>query len=246
MAFGLIKKVGGGIVDRAKDVGGGALNKAKEVGGGALNKAKEVGGDVVSFSKEAWEFKTEQEKNFANGVLDWGKGSIDTVVSIATHPVETVKALDKLASNPVLNPIGGTARAVISGKNPITAYKDGLGDLKDLGGSLLDGYKETYKEHGVAGVAGSLAPDILLAVASGGGSAAAKTGGTAAGKTVAKEVAQEAAEQAVKPTVRSVVKGVAQDQLPGPSDIVAANNDAHNPDREKNFLEVFIENFQIR
>ena len=67
------KDVGGDAVDKAKDVGGKAVDKAKDVGGKAIDKAKDVGGDAIEFSQEAYEWKTEQEKNFASGVLEWGK-----------------------------------------------------------------------------------------------------------------------------------------------------------------------------
>ncbi len=252
MAFGLIKKVGGGIVDRAKDVGGAVVDKAKDVGGGAtrlggkaVDKAKDVGGDVVHFSSEALEFKNRQERNFANGVLDWGKDTVGTVVSVVSHPVRTAKAVDKLASNPVLNPIGGTARALISGKNPITAYKDGAEDLKDIGGSLLSGYKETYKEHGISGLAGRLAPDVVLAVATGGSGTAAKTAGSTAGKAVAREVAEDVAGSAGTTTLKGVAKEVGKSQLPGATDIPSTADSAFNPDGEKNFLERFIDNFSL-
>ena len=267
MGFGLIKKVGGGIVyrskkvgggvvDKAKDVGGGAVDKAKDVGGnvvdrakkvggGALDKAKDLGGDVVHLSKEALEFRAKQEKNFANGVLDWGKDAVGTVTTVVSHPIRTAKAVDKLASNPVLNPIGGTARALISGKNPITAYKDGAKDLKDLGGALVSGYKDTYKEHGIAGLAGRLAPDVVLAVASGGSGTAVKTAGTTAAKAATKEVVEEVASTAGKTTLKGVAKDVAKDQLPGVEDIPSTADSAFNPDGNKNFLEAFIENFRL-
>ncbi len=267
MGFGLIKKVGGGIVDKAKDVGGGAIDRAKKVGGGAIDKAKDVGGgaidrakkvgggaidrakdvggDVVSLSREALEFKAKQEKNFANGVLDWGKDTVGTVTTMVSHPVRTAKAVGKLATNPVLNPIGGTVVAAINGKNPATAYKDGLNDLKDIGGALVSGYKDTYKEHGIAGLAGRLAPDVVLAVASGGSGTAAKTAGTTAAKAATKEVVEDVASTAGGTTLKTVVKDVAKDQIPGHKDIPSTADSAFNPEGNKNFLEAFIENFRI-
>lgn len=228
------KDVGGSVVHKAKDVGGSVVHKAKDVGGSVLHKAKDVGGDVVHFSNEALEFKAKQEKNFANGVLDWGKGTVGTVVTLASHPVESAKAVGKLATNPVLNPLGGTAVALIQGKNPVTAYKDGLNDVKDIGSGLLDGYKQTYKDHGIAGLAGSIAPDVAIAIASGGSSTAVKGAAEVGGKAVATGLTKEVAKE--------TVKNVAKEVAPGPEDILSASVSG---DVEPNFLEKFIANFEI-
>lgn len=260
MAFGIIKSaagaakgavnkakdVGGAVVDKARDAGGAVVDKAKDAGGAVVDKAKGAGRDAVSFSREALEWKSRQERNFANGVLEWGKGTVDTVVNIAKDPVGTGKAVGKLASNPVLNPIGGTALALAQGKNPVEAYKDGVGDIKDIGVGLYDGYKEVYQEHGVAGLAGNLAPDVATAVLSGGGSTAAKAGGTA----IAKGVARETAEQAVKKSAgevaeeslkRRVAKDVAGELVPGAEDVVSEAKEEDKP----NFLQALIDNFRI-
>ena len=252
MGFGIgnivnkAKDIGGSVVHKAKDVGGSVVHKAKDVGGSVVNKAKDVGGDVVHFSSEAMEWKARQEKNFANGVVDWGKGTVGTVTTLASHPVETVKAVGKLATNPVLNPLGGTAVALAQGKNPITAYKDGANDLKDIGSGLIQGYKDTYKEHGVAGLAGSIAPDVVLAVASGGTATAAKgtaeVGAKAVATTVAKDVAKEVGKSATRDVAKEVSKDVAKEFVPGPEDILASSLDS---DIDPNFLENFINNFRL-
>jgi hypothetical protein len=241
MGFGIgsivnkAKDIGGGVVNKAKDVGGSVVDKARDVGGSVVDTASDVGGDVVHLSSEALEFKNRQEKNFASGVLDWGKGTVGTVVTLASHPIASAKAVGKLASNPVLNPVGGTALALAQGKNPVKAYKDGLGDVKEIGSGLLDGYKKTYKEHGAAGLAGSIAPDVILAVATGGTSTAVEGAGEAGGKVVASAVARDVA--------KSTAKSVAKKLAPGPEDVVNGSLD-HN-EVEPNFLEAFINNFSI-
>ncbi|MFA5507376.1 MAG: hypothetical protein WC314_24490 [Vulcanimicrobiota bacterium] len=228
------KDVGGKAVDTAKDVGGKAVDTAKDVGGKAFDKAKDIGGDAVNLSKEALEFSGKQQENFANGLLEWGKGSVDTVVNIAKNPVESAKAVGKLATNPVLNPVVGTAVAAVQGKNPVEAFKDGATDLKDIGVGLYDDYKKVYQEHGIAGLAGNLAPDVAIAVLSGGGGTAAKTGGTAAAKGVAKEVAKdvagEAAEGAVKRTGRDIAKDIVDELKPDEKDLVDKSR-GQNEDR---------------
>jgi hypothetical protein len=240
MGFGIssivnkAKDVGGSVLHKAKDAGGDVLHKAKDVGGDVLHKAKDVGGDAISLSSEALEFKAKQEKNFANGVLDWGKDTVGTVVTLASHPVQSAKAVGKLATNPVLNPIGGTAVALAQGKNPIEAYGDGLNDVKDIGSGLLDGYKQTYQDHGIAGLAGRLAPDVAIAVATGGTGTAAKGAGEVGGKAVASTVARDVAKVAAK--------DIAKELAPGPEDIVAGSV---GDDVEPNFLETFIKNFSL-
>lgn len=213
------KDVGGGAIDKAKDVGGAAVDKAKDVGGSALDKAKDVGKDAVHLSKEALEWKAKQEKNFASGVVEWGKGTVDTVVGIAKNPVATAKAVGKLAMNPVLNPIGGTAAALVQGKNPLDAYKEGAGQLKDIGTGLLDGYKDVYKKHGVAGLAGNLAPDVAIALLSGGSGTAAKGAGTTAARAVAKEAGEEVVEASLRETAKTAARKVGKEFIPGPEDI---------------------------
>lgn len=239
------KDAGGKVVDTAKSAGSKVVDTAKSAGGKVVDTAKDVGRDAVHLSREALEFKAEQERNFANGVLEWGKGTVNTVVGIATHPVETLKAVDKLASNPVINPVGGTIRAAIQGKNPLEAYKDGVGDLKDLGQGLYQGYKDVYDEHGVAGLAGNLAPDVAIALLTGGSGTAARAGAAGTGRAVAREVAQETAETAVTRgtggAARQAAKEVAGELAPGPEDVVNESREM----KEKNFLERLIENFSI-
>lgn len=251
-----LKKVGGAAVNKVKDVGGKAVDKAKDVGGKAVDVAKDAGGkavgvakDAVEFTAEADQFVKKQQLNFGKGVLEWGKSSVSTVVGLASNPVDTAKAVGKLATNPVLNPVGGTVVAAVQGKNPVEAYREGGEQLKGIGEGLVNDYKQVYKDHGAAGVAGYLAPDIALAVLSGGGSAGAKGAGTAAAKGVAKEVAEETVEKAVTREVaeevvqKSIPKEVAKSLAPGPEDVAdGARKEEHKP---QNYLEALISNFQF-
>ena len=240
-----LKKVGGAAVNKVKDVGGKAVDKTKEVGGKAVNVAK----DAVEFTAEADQFVKKQQLNFGKGVLEWGKSSVSTVVGLASNPVDTAKAVGKLATNPVLNPVGGTVAAAVQGKNPVEAYREGGEQLKGIGEGLVNDYKQVYKEHGAAGVAGYLAPDVALAVLSGGGSAGAKGAGTAAAKGVAKEVAEETVEKAVTREVaeevvqKSIPKEVGKSLAPGPEDIAdGARKEEKQP---QNYLEALISSFQF-
>jgi len=233
------KDLGGKGLDKAKDLGGKGLDKAKDLGEKGLDKAKDATDDVVELSKDALDvakkgvefgaradgWVKEQQANFGMGVVEWGKSSVKTVADIVTHPVETLKAVDKLYHNPALNPMQGIPKAIAQGKNPVEAYKEGWSDLKDIGTGLADDYKKVYQEHGAAGVAGYVAPDLAMAVLSSGSSAAGKGAATAGGKAVAKEVTEEVVEESVKDSVsKQVVKDLskeaAKEVAPGPEDIV--------------------------
>lgn len=229
---GLIKDLGNKVVDGGKkvvdtgkkvvDTGKKVVDKGRDVAGGVVH-------DTVELSKDALKFRAETDLNFAKGVVEWGKDNFNTVKGIVTNPVATGKAVFNLATNPVLNPIGGLTRAAIEGKNPIEAYKDGGQQLKDIGSGIASDYKKVYDEHGVAGVAGYLAPDVALAVLSGGSSAGAKGAGTAAAKGIAKEVAEETVEHGVtrgvarevaeQSTGKTVAKEIAKELAPGPEDV---------------------------
>ena len=226
------KNVGGAVVDKGKQV----VDKGADVAKAGAGVVKSGVEDTVELGQDAWKFKTDQELKFAKGVVGWGKDSFDTVKGIVTHPVETGKALFNLGTNPILNPVGGLARAAIEGKNPIEAYKDGGEQLKGIGSGLIEGYKKQYDENGIAGVAGYLAPDVALAVLSGGSSAGAKGAGTAAAKGVAREVAEETVEQSV---TRTIAKDIAKEVAPGPEDLADSTrkaNEQRQNDRRFGFL----------
>jgi hypothetical protein len=140
---GLIKKG----VEGVKNLKDKAVSKAGDVGGSAVKRLGDAKDTVVDGAKDAVQFSGEvlekgaqanrwvdnQKLNFGKGVLEWGKGTVDTVVGIATHPVETAKAVGKLATNPVLNPMVGLPVAAVQGKNPLEAYKEGGEQLKGIG-----------------------------------------------------------------------------------------------------------------
>lgn len=230
LGIGSIKKVGKGAVGLAKGAKDKAVGAAKDAGRKAKDvgsKAKDVGGDAVELSKDAWDWKSKQDKNFANGLLSWGKDTVDTAVGIAKDPVGSAKAVGKLATNPALNPVAGTALAVAQGKNPVDAYKEGAKDLKDIGTGIFNDYKEVYQEHGLAGLAGRLAPDVATAVLTGGSGTAAKTAGT----TAARGVTREAVGETVKDSVaKKTAKDVAGEVLPGPEDVVDASKENSEQD----------------
>lgn len=258
-----VKDVGAGAVNKAKDVGGGAVDlakkgvsTAKDVGGAALDKGK----DAVQFSGEILEKGAKGAldvgKDFGAGVVQWGKGTVGTVVGIASHPLETAKALGSLASNPILNPVAAPIRgaaAALQGKNPLDVYKDGAQQLKGIGEGLASDWKTTYKEHGVAGVLGLAAPDIATAVLTGGGSAAGKVGAEAAGKAVTREVAQSAATTTAREVVedaatssvkKQIAKDVGKEFVPGPEDVAdSGRKERENGKPHQNWLEAFVDNF---
>jgi len=194
---------------------------------GVAESARQTGRDLLTLSSEALEFKQRQERNFGMGVYEWGKGTVDTVVGIARDPVGTARGLGELAQNPVLNPVGGLANAAREGQSPREAMAEGFRDLRAIGSGLVDGYKDVYREHGAAGLAGNLAPDVVTAVVSGGTATAARTGGRAVAKEVVQEsveqagseIAEEATDQTVRGAAGRVGRDVAGEVAPGYEDV---------------------------
>lgn len=247
---GLVKKAVSAGGDVAKKVTGEASKRVGDV------KDKAVGGvkDAVHFSKEVVEEGAHQGANFGRGVVEWGKGTAGTVASLATHPVQTAKAVKSLSDNPLLNPSKGIlnpvnlAKDAIHGDNPLDRYKKGAEQLKGIGTTLANDYKDQYEKNGVAGVAGYVAPDLALAVLSGGSSSAAKGGATAVAKTTAKEVAEEAVQQSagagLKDTAKHLAKESAKSQIPDGKTIADAERRNQN-EHQQNFLEALILNFSL-
>lgn len=260
-----VKDAGSGAVNKAKDVGSGAVDRVKDVGGKVVDKAADVGEtvgdkgkDVVQFSGEVLEEGGKATlgaaSDFGSGVVEWGKSTVGTVAGIASHPVETAKAVGNLATNPIINPVAAPARFLIGaaqGKNPAEVYKEGADQLKGIGEGLASDWKKVYKEHGIAGVAGFAAPDVALAVLTGGGSAGAKAGGTAAAKGVAREVAESGAREVVEDAAttsvaRGTAKQIGKEVAPGPEDVTDnARKERQNLNPDQNWFEALVSNFQF-
>lgn len=251
---------GSGLVKKAIHAGGDVAHSVSHLPGKAVDRlgdAKDaaVGGvkDAVHFSGEALEAGAKQGKNFGRGVVEWGKGTAGTVVSLASHPGQTLKAVKSLAENPLLNPSQGITnplvlgKDLIQGKNPLDRYKKGAEQLEGIGSTLVNDYKAQYDKNGAAGLAGYVAPDLVSAVLSGGSTTAAKGGATAAAKAVAGDVAEEAVEQsatsALKDTAKNVVKESAKSQVPDGKTVSDAER--RNQNDQQNHLEALISNFSL-
>ena len=226
---------GSGLVKKAIHAGGDVAKTVSHVPGEAAKRAgavkdAAVGGvkDAVHLSKEVVEEGAHQGANFGRGVVEWGKGTVGTVTSLATHPV-------------------ATAKAAIHGDNPLDRYKKGADQLKGIGSTLVNDYKDQYKKNGAAGLAGYVAPDLVTAVLSGGGTAAAKGGATAVAKAGAREVTEEVVQQGasagVKDTAKHVAKEAAKSQVPDGKTI--SNAERRNQDNYQNHLEALISNFSL-
>ncbi len=241
---------GSGLVKKAIHAGGEVARRAGDVKDAAVGVAK----DGVHLSKEVAEEGAHQGANFGRGVVEWGKGTAGTVTSLATHPVQTAKALKSLWDNPLLNPSKGTlnpvnlAKDAINGDNPLDRYKKGADQLKGIGTTLVNDYKAQYEKNGAAGVAGYAAPDLVSAVLSGGSTTAAKGGATAVAKATASEVAEEVVEQGasagVKDTVKHLAKETAKSQVPDGKTVSDAERRNQN-DQQQNHLEALIGNFSL-
>ena len=251
---------GSGLVKKAIHAGGDVAKAVSHVPGEAAKRAgavkdAAVGGvkDAVHLSKEVVEEGAHQGANFGRGVVEWGKGTVGTVTSLATHPVATAKALKSLSDNPLLNPSKGIlnplnlAKDAIHGDNPLDRYKKGADQLKGIGSTLVNDYKDQYKKNGAAGLAGYVAPDLVTAVLSGGSTAAAKGGATAVAKAGAREVTEEVVQQGasagVKDTAKHVAKEAAKSQVPDGKTVSDAER--RNQDNHQNHLEALISNFSL-
>ncbi|MBS2035390.1 hypothetical protein JST97_10400 [bacterium] len=251
---------GSGLVKKAIHAGGDVVHAASHLPGKAVDrldsaKDKAVGGikDAVHFSGEVLEAGAHQGKNFGRGVVEWGKGTVGTVASLASHPRQTLKAVKSLAENPLLNPSQGIGnplvlgKDLIQGKNPLDRYKQGARQLEGIGSTLANDYKAQYDKNGAAGLAGYVAPDLVTAVLSGGSTTAAKGGATVAAKATAGEVAEEVVQQgagsALKDTTTNLVKESVKSQVPDGKTISDAER--RNQDDQQNHLEALISNFSL-
>ncbi|ODT79843.1 hypothetical protein ABS71_00755 [bacterium SCN 62-11] len=263
-----VKKAVDQVGDAGRSVAGGAKKvvatgaaTAKAVGSGAVEVAK----DSVSFSAEVLEAGTRGGarlgKDFAGGVVDSVKNTGTTLLGVATHPLATAKAVGNLATNPVLNPMAAPARLLVGaaqGKSPVEVYQEGAQQLKGTAEGIAGSWKQAYKDHGVGGVLGFAAPDVAAALLTGGGSAAAKVGGTAAVQAVGKEVLEGSAREVAEQAVKSSGKTVAADALKrsgrevvqsnvSPSNVSdnARKAEENGGAPDQNWLEAFVGNFSL-
>ncbi|MFN8608566.1 MAG: hypothetical protein U0931_13595 [Vulcanimicrobiota bacterium] len=251
---------GSSLVKKAVHAGGEALHSASHLPGKAIDrlgdvKDKAVGGvkEAVHFSGEVLEEGAKQGKNFGRGVVEWGKGTVGTVASLASHPGQSFKAVKSLAENPLLNPSQGIGnplvlgKDIVQGKNPLERYKKGADQLADIGGTLANDYKAQYEKNGAAGLAGYVAPDLVSAVVSGGSSTAAKGGATVAAKAAAGEVAEEVVQQGATSTFKDAALDVAKDSVKSqvPDGKTISDAERRNQDDHQNHLEALISNFSL-
>lgn len=252
---------GSGLVKKAIQAGGDAAKSVSHLPGEAAKRVGQAKDKVVDTTKDAVHLSGEalkegghQAANFGRGVVDSAKGTVGTVVSLASHPVQTAKALKSLSDNPFLNPSKGIlnpvnlAQDAIQGNNPLDRYKQGADQLKGIGTTLVNDYKDQYDKNGAAGVAGYVAPDLVMAVLSGGSSAAAKGGATAAAKATAGEIVEEVVQQGatsgLKETGKNVVKQSVKSQVPDAKTVSDAER-RNQEDNQQNHLEALISNFSL-
>ena len=235
-------------VHTAVDKGGKALSGAKDTLVHAAQDAVHLSGEVLEKGAQADHWVKEQQLNFGRGVVEWGKGTVGTVVSIGSHPLETGKALFKLGTNPLLNPVAGVPIAALQGKSPVQAYREGGEQLKGIGEGVYNDYKTQYDKNGAAGLAGYLAPDLAAAVLSGGSATGAKEGASVAGRAVAKEVTEEVVTQGTRQTLKETAKDIGKEAVkelaPDAQGIAdgARKEDQNNMPTE-NWLEALVNNF---
>lgn len=237
-----LQDAGGNLKDKAQEGGSLAQDKLQDVAELSREGLQSVGQDALAVASNPWispagpllstlQGKSPLEayadgakqlfqggKDFAGGLEHYARDEVGTIKNIALNPLDTLKGLGELASNPWLSPVGlptSLVRSALERKNPLDYYADGAEQLKDLGGNLVADYQEVYAEHGLAGLAGYLAPEIALTILSGGGTA----GGKASAGLVAREIAKNlATEPFGKINIADAARQTREDRMRGEDD----------------------------
>lgn len=161
-------------------------------------------GEVKSGLRQGLDWAREQHSNFQGGTVEWAKGYAKPALHALQHPVETLQASSQLSTNVTINPIVALPLGLVQGKSLDEMAREDLGEIKAIATNTVGDYQRVYQEHGVAGVAGYLAPDMVLAIL------------TAGEGTGGRQLAGEVASSAVP------VPG--PEDLPGAVDAVRAEN----------------------
>lgn len=188
---------------------------AAHVASSALDGVEKGGYAAVQFSLKAEQMLSRQEQNFGAGMVDWGKSSLSTLNTIAHHPLLTAESIGSLAMNPLINPLAiptDLLKGWVQGQSPRQVFQQGADQLVGLEKAVTSDYRNEYKKHGVAGVAGQITADVLFAVATGGESKA--------GEAVAEAGAKEAAEVASRQSAKGALKELAQRGLDKAKEVV--------------------------
>ena len=181
------------------------LDQAVRTGTDAARKAPEkIWNARTSFVKKAPSLYKEHAGNYLQGVGEWAKSNWETARDVVKDPRNTLRGIDSAAR---FNPVYGIPAGILEGKNPAEV----LGDNYRLGTGIRDNvvkeYRDIRDEHGYAGVAGYIAPEVALAVATAGSGSAAST------------------------TARTVAKETGKELVPGPTDVVTEAAQADQNDR---------------
>ena len=164
LGVGLQADVTGGAIEVGGKLVGRAAPEIGHSGADVLDKvAPDVLGDGVREISDRFADQVERDTEVVGGVVTGLQNGFGRSVTT------TVDGLTELATNPL-----GGAMAVAG------VVLDPVGTVKAIAedpGALIDDYRETFNEHGWAGVAGHVLGDFALTFVTGGGGAAASKGG---------------------------------------------------------------------
>ncbi len=158
----------GFLGDRIKDVGkiaGKILSAPIKLYGEAAEFVVEQGGKTLGGALDAVG---------ADGVADDVRGASQQLGNVIDKGTKFVAKQEENFTNGLFSGAAGAVEGVAA------AVADPVGTVKSIGlliqdpGKLIDGYKQIIKDQGYAGLAGNLTFEVLSAVATGGGGAAAK------------------------------------------------------------------------
>lgn len=144
---------------RAK-IGGGLSSVKSAIDNSVVGKAPVVGPAV----------------RFTTGLASSLVGMVDGAVQAVTHPAELVKGVASIAGT-VVGLVPGPRQAwdyAVHGKDPVTSYKEALGEAKALGTALIQPSLDDFKAGNYAGGIGRLVGDVGSLLVTGGAAGGVK------------------------------------------------------------------------
>jgi len=103
--------------------------------------------------------------DFSRGFIDGGLGFGDSFITVVANPIDSAKAVQAMAGNPFLNPGALLTDWIFKGQNPVDNVREGWQQNQQIVKGLSEGYRDQYKENGVAGVVGLATFDIVSTLA---------------------------------------------------------------------------------
>lgn len=202
----LSKKVTAGTRDRVERTASAAADRAAGAVRETVGKGRELAGDAVDVTVDAGQ-------DFGGGVKMWGTDLVDTATAVGRDPVGASKGVARLGDAVATTSLPGyaTVRGGLEGKTAWEQQDEANATLAQVGKNVAGDYQEVYEQHGALGAAGYVAPDLVMAVFSGGTSAGVKTGVTVAAKEGVRAGVSAGAREAAKTGMESASRAATRE-----------------------------------